>query len=123
MELLCYGTVGAFTSFQTLLRRPCENPVASNGQVLKVQEMKLLLIKEQLREAQETDKDAMSSTLIVEGEMMSFEIEELKTRLGEREIEVMCRATLSHRAVDGHGLVIAVRFEFLGEGPFAFESA
>lgn len=50
--------------------------------------MKLLLIKEQLQEATDTDKDAMSSTLIVEGEMMSFDIEELKTRLREREIEV-----------------------------------
>lgn len=63
-------------------------------QVVKAQEMKLQLIKHQLQEAQETDKDAMSSTLIVEGEMMSFEIEELKTRLREREIEVggrLCR--------------------------------
>lgn len=51
-------------------------------------ETKLLLIKEQLQEALETDKDAMSSTLIVEGEIMSFEIEELKIRLREREIEV-----------------------------------
>lgn len=51
-------------------------------------ETKLQLIKEQLQEALETDKDAMSSTLIVEGEIMSFEIEELKIRLREREIEV-----------------------------------
>lgn len=58
--------------------------------MVKVQETKLQLIKDQLLEAQESDKDAMSSTLIVEGEMMSFEIEELKIRLREREIEV-CR--------------------------------
>lgn len=51
-------------------------------------EMKLSLIKDQLQEALETDKDAMTSTLIVEGETMSFEIEELKIRLREREIEV-----------------------------------
>ena len=56
--------------------------------VLKAHELKLSLIKDQLQEAQETDKDAMTSTLIVEGEMMSFEIEELKIRLREREIEV-----------------------------------
>lgn len=57
-------------------------------QVVKAQEMKLQLIKDQLQEALESDKDAMSSTLIVEGEVMSFEIEELKIRLREREIEV-----------------------------------
>lgn len=56
--------------------------------MVKLHEMKLLLIKEQLQEATDTDKDAMSSTLIVEGEIMSFEIEELKIRLREREIEV-----------------------------------
>lgn len=56
--------------------------------------MKLQLIKDQLEEAQESDKDAMSSTLIVEGEMMSFEIEELKIRLREREIEVGTRDVL-----------------------------
>lgn len=82
------------TLFRALLRRTCDIIVTPNEQVVKVQEMKLLLIKEQLREAQETDKDAMSSTLIVEGEMMSFEIEELKTRLAEREIEVTCRTLL-----------------------------
>lgn len=53
-----------------------------------MQESKLNLIREQLQEAQKSDKDAMSSTLIVEGEMMSFEIEELKIRLRERETEV-----------------------------------
>lgn len=57
--------------------------------------MKLQLIKDQLEEAQESDKDAMSSTLIVEGEMMSFEIEELKIRLREREIEVGTRDVLT----------------------------
>ena len=61
----------------------------SNMQVVKAQELKLQLIKDQIQEALESDKDAMSSALIVEGEMMSFEIEELKIRLGEREIEVL----------------------------------
>lgn len=64
-------------------------------QVLKAQELKLQLIKDQLQEALESDKDAMSSALIVEGEVMSFEIEELKIRLREREIEV--RVMSCHR--------------------------
>lgn len=57
-------------------------------QVVNGQELKLQLIKDQMQEALESDKDAMSSALIVDGEMMSFEIEELKIRLREREIEV-----------------------------------
>lgn len=55
--------------------------------------MKLDLIRKQRQEAQESDKDAMSSTLIVEGKLMSFEIEELKLRLREREVEVRPRST------------------------------
>lgn len=57
--------------------------------------MKLSVIKEQVQEAQDSDKDAMSSSLIVEGEIMSFEIEELKIRLKEREIEVLRRSVLT----------------------------
>lgn len=57
--------------------------------------MKLDLIRKQRQEAQESDKDAMSSTLIVEGKLMSFEIEELKLRLREKEVEVRTRATPS----------------------------
>lgn len=68
-------------------------------QVVKAQEVKLQLIKDQLQEAVESDKDAMSSTLIVEGEIMSFEIEELKIRLREREIEVQAWCFV---AVSGH---------------------
>lgn len=64
---------------------------ALRPQVVKKQEHKLSLIRAQLEEALATDKDTMSSTLIVEGEMMSFEIEELKIRLRERELEVRCR--------------------------------
>lgn len=60
-------------------------------QVVRAKETTLSQIREQLLEAQESDKDAMSSTLIVEGEMMSFEIEELKIRLKEREREVRRR--------------------------------
>ena len=60
-------------------------------QVVRAKETTLSQIREKLLEAQESDKDAMSSTLIVEGEMMSFEIEELKIRLKEREREVRRR--------------------------------
>lgn len=63
-------------------------PYLRFGQLVKKQELKLSLISAQLEEAQETDKDVMSSTLIVEGKVMSFEIEELKLRLRERESEV-----------------------------------
>lgn len=55
---------------------------------MKKQDVKLDIIRIQLQAAMESDRDAMSSTLIVEGEMMSFEIEELKLRLREREAEV-----------------------------------
>eukprot|EP00903_Cladosiphon_okamuranus_P006314 g6190.t1 len=65
----------------------------TQAKVVKGQELKLQLIKDQLQEAMESDRDAMSSTLIVEGEMMSFEIEELKIRLREREIEVSTEVT------------------------------
>lgn len=58
---------------------------------MRAKETTLSQIREQLLEAQESDKDAMSSTLIVEGEMMSFELEELKIRLKEREREVSRR--------------------------------
>lgn len=73
--------------------------------MVKIQEMKLQLIKDQLQEAQESDKDAMSSTLIVEGEIMSFEIEELKIRLREREIEVQWAGC--DVAVSGHFLCLS----------------
>lgn len=62
--------------------------VRAHAQVVQKREIKLEMIQKQRKEAQETDKDAMSSTLIVEGELMSFEIEELKLRLREREVEV-----------------------------------
>ncbi|CAM9423819.1 unnamed protein product, partial [Discosporangium mesarthrocarpum] len=45
-------------------------------------------IQDQLVEAQTGDKEVMSSKLIHEGETMAFEIEELKLRLREREVEV-----------------------------------
>ncbi|CAM9114367.1 unnamed protein product [Scytosiphon promiscuus] len=95
LERVTAGYVAMCTRRAFLVENLKETLEAKKAQakVLKVQEMKLLLIKEQLREAQETDKDAMSSTLIVEGEMMSFEIEELKTRLREREIEVSSEVT------------------------------
>ena len=63
-------------------------------QVVRAKETTLSQIREQLLEAQASDKDAMSSTLIVEGEMMSFEIEELKIRLKDREREVSRRGRL-----------------------------
>lgn len=65
-------------------------------QVVKKLEVKLALIRQQLQEALETDEDAMSSTFIVEGEMMSFDVEELKIRLREREVEVGYRASSKH---------------------------
>ena len=57
--------------------------------------VKLELIRGQLQEALETDKDEMSSTLVVEGEVITFEIEELKIRLRGREVEVGALARLA----------------------------
>lgn len=56
----------------------------------------------------------MSSTLIVEGKMMSFEVEELKIRLREREIEVgnrcamVCFASLCNLLLEDHAVCLSV---------------
>jgi hypothetical protein len=52
-------------------------------------EVLLGLIRLQLEEAKLTDRDAMSSMLIHEGEEMVFEIEEFKIRLAEKEQTVV----------------------------------
>jgi hypothetical protein len=57
--------------------------------VLKQVEVLLGLIRLQLEEAKLTDRDAMSSMLIHEGEEMVFEIEEFKIRLAEKEQAVV----------------------------------
>ncbi|CAN0079350.1 unnamed protein product [Ectocarpus sp. 12 AP-2014] len=95
LERVTAGYVAMCSRRAYLVENLKETLVAKKAQekVVKMHETKLQLIKEQLQEALETDKDAMSSTLIVEGEIMSFEIEELKIRLREREIEVSSELT------------------------------
>ncbi|CAM9108876.1 unnamed protein product [Ectocarpus sp. 6 AP-2014] len=95
LERVTAGYVAMCSRRAYLVENLKETLIAKKAQekVVKMHEAKLQLIKEQLQEALETDKDAMSSTLIVEGEIMSFEIEELKIRLREREIEVSSELT------------------------------
>ena len=58
--------------------------------------MLLAAVQGQLAEALTTDKDAMSSTLVHEGEDMVFEIEEFKIRIKERERTVSAQLQVKH---------------------------
>ncbi|CAM9361466.1 unnamed protein product [Ascophyllum nodosum] len=84
----CYVTMRAKRASLGTLLEETLGAKENQEKVVKKHMVKLELIRGQLQEALETDKDEMSSTLVVEGEVITFEIEELKIRLRGREVEV-----------------------------------